>query len=124
MAGHGIRGAVTAWLGLIALQTIATSGSGRVAGAFSALDDLVQRALSPNVAAIRDRRTGAPSSSASASGYITPAQARAAARASAASGAVTAVTSPGGALSSLPSLSQYVSGGGLPAGLANNPALR
>lgn len=119
---HGLRGAVTAWLALIALQTISTRGSGKVAGAFTAIDGLVKRALDPSVPAIPDRRTGAGTSS-SASGYITPANAAAAARASAASNAVTAVTGPGGALSGLPSLSQYANGGGLPAGILNNPAL-
>jgi hypothetical protein len=56
---HGLRGAVTAWLSLIALQAVVANGSGQVAGALSAVAGLVNRALSPNVAAIPDRRTGA-----------------------------------------------------------------
>lgn len=123
MAGHPLRGAATAWMTLIALQVIANSGSGQVAGAFTAVNNLVKRALDPKVPAIPDRRTGAASSS-SQQGYLTPAQAAAAARASAAADALTGVTSPGGILSGLPSLDTYVNGGGLPAGVVNNRALR
>jgi hypothetical protein len=57
--GHTLRGAITAWLALIALQTIVTSGSGRVSSALTGLNTLVQRALSPDVPAIPDRRSGA-----------------------------------------------------------------
>lgn len=57
MGGHALRGAVTAWLTLIALQTIGTAGgSGRVASFFADADSLVKRALDPNVPAIPDRR--------------------------------------------------------------------
>jgi hypothetical protein len=56
--GHGFRGAVTAWLALIALQAISTrDGSGRVASLFGDIDHLVQRALNPKVPAIPDRAT-------------------------------------------------------------------
>jgi len=58
MANHALRGAVTAWMTLIVLRTIGTSGSGKVAGLFADVDGLVQRALAPNVAAIPDRRRG------------------------------------------------------------------
>lgn len=58
MGGHAVRGAVSAWLALIALQAIGTSGgSGRIAALFNDVDKLVKRALDPNVPAIRDRRT-------------------------------------------------------------------
>lgn len=55
---HAMRGVVTAWLALIALQTIGTSGSGRVASLFADLDDLANRALSPDVPAIPDLAHG------------------------------------------------------------------
>jgi hypothetical protein len=58
--GHAVRGMVTAWLGLIVLQTVGTTGSGQVAGAFADVNRLVKRALDPSVAAIPDRRAGAP----------------------------------------------------------------
>lgn len=118
--GHTVRGAVTAWLALIALQAVASSGSGRVASFFSDVDKLVQRALSPTVAAIPDRRTSG--SSTPAFGITAQAAAEAAAAAKAEPG-VAAVTGPNGALGP-GGLSQYVTGGGLPAGIANNPALR
>src|SRR5206468_5947739 len=57
--GHTLRGAVSAWLALIVLQTVVTRGSGRVADALAGLNGLAQRALDPNVPAIPDRRTGA-----------------------------------------------------------------
>jgi hypothetical protein len=57
MGGHALRGAVTAWLSLIALQAIGTQGgSGRIASFFGDVDNLVKRALDPTVPAIRDRR--------------------------------------------------------------------
>jgi hypothetical protein len=57
--GHTVRGAVSAWLALIVLQTVMTKGSDQVAGALAGINGLVQRALSPNVPAIPDRRAGA-----------------------------------------------------------------
>ena len=67
MGGHALRGMVTAWLGLVVLQTVSTKGgSGRVAGLFTDLDNLVQRALNPTIPAIPDRRAGAGSSTAGA----------------------------------------------------------
>jgi hypothetical protein len=60
MAGHALRGMVTAWLGLVVLQTVSTKGgSGRVAGLFGDVDRLIQRAFDPKVPAIPDRRGGA-----------------------------------------------------------------
>jgi hypothetical protein len=56
--GHTLRGAVTAWLSLIALQAIVTNGSGKVAAALTDVDRLISRALDPTVPAIPDRRTG------------------------------------------------------------------
>lgn len=56
MARHGVRGMVTAWLGLIVLQAVAAGGSGKVAGFFGDVDRLVKRALDPSVPAIPDRR--------------------------------------------------------------------
>jgi hypothetical protein len=72
--GHTLRGAVTAWLGLIALQAV-VSNSGQASGALAAINGVIQRALSPNVPAIPDRRTGA-GNAASSGGYfnMTPAQ--------------------------------------------------
>jgi hypothetical protein len=71
--GHTLRGAVTAWLSLIALQTVVAHGSGRVASAFADLDGLLQRAFDPGVPAIPDRRTGAaPSASSGATTNPTP----------------------------------------------------
>lgn len=55
MIGHTVRGAVSAWLALIVLQTVATGGSGRVAALFGDVDRLVKRALDPAVPAIPDR---------------------------------------------------------------------
>lgn len=61
-AGHALRGMVTAWLGLVALQAVSTKGgSGRVASLFSDVDKLVQRAFDPNVPAIPNRSAGAAS---------------------------------------------------------------
>jgi hypothetical protein len=56
--GRGtLRGVFGAWLGLIALQAVSTSGgSGRVAEAFRDLDGILQRVLDPKVPAIPDRR--------------------------------------------------------------------
>lgn len=60
MANHMLRGAVTAWMGLIVLQTVGTAGgSGKVAALFGDLNGLVTRALSADVPAIPDRRAGA-----------------------------------------------------------------
>lgn len=61
MRGHALRGMVTAWLGLIVLQTVGTTGSGRVAGAFADANRLLKRALDPSVPAIPDRRDGTSS---------------------------------------------------------------
>jgi hypothetical protein len=72
MGGHALRGMVSAWLALIALQTITTSGSGRVADALSGIDGLVKRALDPGVPAIPDRRDGAPSATSGATLNPTP----------------------------------------------------
>lgn len=118
--GHTLRGAVTAWLALIALGTVAKSGSGRVASFFGDVDHLVQRALSPSVPAIPDRR--AAGSGTPAFG-ITPQAAAQAAAAARNLPAVGAITDPGGLFGN-PSLGQYATGGGLPPGIANNPALR
>lgn len=62
MGGHALRGALTAWMVLIVLRTVGTAeGSGRIAGLFTDVDKLVQRALAPDVPAIPDRRRGAGS---------------------------------------------------------------
>jgi len=64
VARGAVRGALTAWLGLITLQVVTSQGgSGRVAGAFVAFDSVVKRALSPDVAAIPDYRNGTPAAS-------------------------------------------------------------
>jgi hypothetical protein len=70
--GHALRGAVTAWLSLIVLQTVVTTGSGRVADALSGITDLINRALDPGVPAIPDRRDGAPSAYSGATLNPTP----------------------------------------------------
>jgi hypothetical protein len=62
MGRHTFRGALTAWMTLIVLQTVSSSGSsGRVASVFTDVDRLGQRALSPDVPAIPDRRATATS---------------------------------------------------------------
>ena len=56
---HTFRGALSAWMALIVLQTIGTrGGSGKVASLFADINGLVTQALSPDVAAIPDRRGG------------------------------------------------------------------
>lgn len=72
--GHTLRGAITAWLGLIALQTV-VSNSGQASGALATVNNMLQRALSPNVPAIPDRRAGAAAADGSG-GYfhMTPEQ--------------------------------------------------
>lgn len=56
---HTFRGALTAWMALIVLQTVGTrGGSGKVASLFTDANTLVTRALSPSVPAIPDRRGG------------------------------------------------------------------
>ena len=61
MAGRGaLRGALAAWLGLIALHAVGTAGgSGRIAEAFGDVNRLVERVLDPSVPAIPDRRAAA-----------------------------------------------------------------
>ena len=57
--------AFSAWLALIALQTLSTNGaSGRVSGAFTELSALVDRVLDPSIPAIPDRRTVKPAAAA------------------------------------------------------------
>lgn len=69
MARGAVRGAVSAWLGLIVLQTVTSKGgSGKVAGAFDAVNSLVKRALDPGVAAIPDYAHGGGSPSSPTSG--------------------------------------------------------
>jgi hypothetical protein len=78
--GHTLRGAVTAWLGLIALQTVVTH-SDRAGGALDAINTMVQRLLSPGVPAIPDRRSGAKASKGGYFTGLTPEQAAAVANA-------------------------------------------
>jgi hypothetical protein len=67
MGRGALRGAMTAWLGLIALQAVSTTGgSGRISALFGDVNRLVERALDPKVPAIPDRRTAAPAASAPA----------------------------------------------------------
>lgn len=61
MRRGALKGAASAWLGLIVLQVATTNrGSGAVSGALAAVASVVERALSPDVAAIPDlaHRTG------------------------------------------------------------------
>lgn len=76
MARGALRGAMTAWLGLIVLQTVTTTGAGRVSGLIGSVDDLVKRAFDPSVPAIPDRSAGAAATGAAAA--TTPAQRQAA----------------------------------------------
>jgi hypothetical protein len=117
---HTFRGVVTAWLALIALQAVSKTGSGQVASFFTDVDNLVQRALSPNVPAIPDRRAGVGNGSPAFG--ITAENAAKAAAVARNEAAVGVLTDPNGLFGN--GLSQYSSGGGLPAGIANNPALR
>jgi hypothetical protein len=60
--GHGFRGFLTAALGLIALQTVASNAAGgRIAGLFGVIADGVNRALDPSIPLIPDRRGGGSS---------------------------------------------------------------
>lgn len=71
---HAFRGAVTAWLALIALQAVSTKGgSGRVASLFQDINRLVGRALDPTVPAIPDLRTGSWGQVTSTTPYSRPA---------------------------------------------------
>jgi hypothetical protein len=59
VARGAVRGALTAWLGLIVLHGLTTKGGSKaVGGAFDVVGNVVERALSPDVPAIPDRRTG------------------------------------------------------------------
>jgi len=119
MAGHALRGAAVAGLVLITVETLARSTNGNVGGFFSTANNLVQRAFSPTVPLIPDRRAGSSGPQASQLGYITPAQSALAANAAANEPAVSAVLSPSGGLGGLTALQQYAGGGGLPAGIDN-----
>jgi hypothetical protein len=65
VSSGGFRGALAAWLGLIALQAVGTTpgGGGRIASFFGDVNTMVERVLNPNVAAIPDRRAGAANAS-------------------------------------------------------------
>jgi hypothetical protein len=64
VARGALRGAMSAWLGLITLQVVTSQhGSGAVAGAFDTVNSVVKRALSPDVAAVPDYRNGTPAAS-------------------------------------------------------------
>ncbi|MDO8107146.1 hypothetical protein Q6348_08045 [Isoptericola sp. b441] len=55
---RALTSALTAGLGLIALQAIVSrGGSGRVGQAFAGLQSVINRALDPTVPAVPDRRT-------------------------------------------------------------------
>jgi hypothetical protein len=59
MARGALRGALSAWLGLIALHAVVSKGgSGRIVEALGDVDRLLQRALDPSVPAIPDLRNG------------------------------------------------------------------
>jgi hypothetical protein len=106
--GHTLRGAVVAWLGLIALQTV-VSNSGQASGALATINNLIQRALSPNVPAIPDRRSG---SAAGSGGYfnMTPEQLKQVVDAANAGIAVQAA-GPGAAWNQLPGANAYAGAG-------------
>lgn len=70
MGRGGLRGAMVAWLGLIALQSFASSehdSPGRLRSALADVNGLVKRAIDPNVPAIPDRRTRSTSTPAPSS---------------------------------------------------------
>jgi hypothetical protein len=106
--GHALRGAVSAWLGLIVLQTIVTH-TDRAGGALDVLNGLVQRALDPNVPAIPDRRPGAAAAAAGApyGPNMTPAQLDAVVRAANAAPAVGKAFGPGSSWANLPGADAY-----------------
>jgi hypothetical protein len=55
MARGAVRGAMGAWLGLVALQALTSEGgSGKAAGLIDFLSSVVDRALDPTVPAIPD----------------------------------------------------------------------
>lgn len=57
MARGALRGAMSAALGLIALQAVSSKkGSGRISGLLTDVNGLVLRVLDPTVPAIPDRR--------------------------------------------------------------------
>jgi hypothetical protein len=59
MAGGALRGALSAWLGLIALQAVSTKGgSGRIVELANSVSSFVDRALDPTIPAIPDLRSG------------------------------------------------------------------
>lgn len=67
MARGAFRGAASAWLGLIALQAVTSKGgSSATSGVLGWAESVVKRALSPDVAAIPDRRTADTSTGAGA----------------------------------------------------------
>lgn len=109
--GHAVRGASAAALTLIVIEAVGSDHTGKVGSFFADVSRLLQRAISPDVPLIPDRSGGkAPE----ASSYLTPEQAAAAAAAANGAAAAGAVTAPGGLLDGMPSLGQYVAGGGLP----------
>jgi hypothetical protein len=120
--GRGaLRGAVAAWLGLITLEAIVSKGgSGKIAGAFTAVDGVVEHLLDPKVPLLPDHSKPASSAAAGSVAGIDPNSPTAAAQlaaqqgaqAAAGAGAVTAVTSPGGLLYNLPALTAYTNGAG------------
>jgi hypothetical protein len=70
MPGHALRGLATAGLVIIVIEKLATSGTGRVGAFFTDASGIVQRAFSPKVPLIPDRRAGA-AKPADTGGYFT-----------------------------------------------------
>jgi hypothetical protein len=57
--GGALRGAMTAWLGLIALHAVGTAGgAGRIAELARDVATFIDRALDPTIPAIPDLRAG------------------------------------------------------------------
>jgi hypothetical protein len=122
MSRGALRGMAAAWFGLITLEAVVSKGgSGKIAGAFTAIDGVVEHLLSPTVPLLPDHTKAASSSSAAGSvSGIDPNSPTAAAQlaaqqgaqAAAGAGAVGAVTSPGGLLYNLPALTAYTNGVG------------
>lgn len=117
MAGHALRGMASAGLVLIVVETLARSnagnGGGTVGGFFTEVNNLVQRAFSPDVPLIPDRRTGGSSGPAPTYFGVTPQAAKAGAQVATNLPATTVLTDPNGLFGT--GLSQYAAGGGIPA---------
>jgi hypothetical protein len=59
MGGHALRGALSAWVALIVLQTVGSAkNTGKLGSLFSDVNDLLKHAIRQDVPAIPDRAKG------------------------------------------------------------------